>query len=362
MAHYNIVLLDSGGNTIQSITEFESFSMEFNLNAPNTIPSLPIDGRAGPQVDDIIELASDIVVYRDDYKLFRGRIGYAQDSIGPNRHTVSLSAVDYRGILDRRIFWVDRAYTSTDQSNIAWDFIQYTQGLTGGNLGITRGVGQSTGINRDRDYEAGKNIGEALKQLSEVINGFEYEISPNLEFNLYYPERGQSTDFILELGGTVDSATRTVSPQDFANAVRGHGDETDGVTPVAERFAANLSTAPEGRYDANVWFPDVTRQNTTNDKTDFELQKRSQFLPSYSMTVKPGRWHSPDDLWLGDTALVVIRSGRLNVVGNYRVQEAKISLDSSDDEEIHFTAGAPTPTFDKTIRTFKTTLSELERR
>jgi hypothetical protein len=377
MAHYNVVLADQGGNTLWSITEYETIQLEFPLRDYSRIPSVPLDGLGGPQVEDAQELIHDLIVYRDGEKLFRGRINYSQDSIGPERHTTQFSAVDYRGMLHRRILWEPRLYgapvpeASVDQTDIAWDLINYTQALPNGDLGITRGSSTPTGRTRDREYEAGQVIGSLLDNLSDVIDGFDYEVSPEKVFNLYYPERGTEKNFPLILGGNIQEVIRTVSAPDFANAIRASGAEPEhdpesvdppDPAPVVTVEATNIATAPEGRFEAQMGFPDVTRVERLQEHAEGALSRRGIVSPGYSILIDPTKWRGPEDLWLGDTVELVIRSGRLDVVTPVRIMGVKMFLYDNDHEDIRFEANRIEPNLSHRMMNFQTRLEELERR
>jgi hypothetical protein len=355
---YNLLVTDETRTAVRALTEFEHFSIEAKLDGPLILRDLSIDARAGEQVDIITEMASDLIVYRNKEKLFRGRITYSQDGFGPDRHTATISTVDYRAILDRRILYTNLNYTGVDQSTIAWNLINYTQGLSGGNLGITRGTGQSTGITRDRPYEAGQNVGELIQQLSEVINGFEYEVDADLKFNVFYPQRGSAKDVVLEYGKDVVVGSRTVSSQDFANAIRMNGEDE---TIVATRTTANIGTTPEGRWDKQIGINDIKLQTTLNQKADQELITSGELRPSYSLELHDGVWKNKGHFWIGDTVLVVIKSGRLNIVQQMRVLELKLTVNSDSSETVHITVGALPPNLKRRIKSYETRLTELER-
>ena len=359
---YNLLVTDAARTQIRALTEFEHFKVEFGLNTPTVVRELAIDGMAGEQVDIITELASDLIIYRNKNKIFRGRITYSQDGIGPDRHTVSISATDYFELLKRRILYQDLNYTNIDQSTIAWNLINYTQGLSGGNLGITRGNGQSTGVTRDRPYEAGQNIGELIENLSEVINGFEYEVTPDLAFNVFYPQRGVQKDVVIQHGKDIIIVNRTVSSQDFANAIRMNGTEKDdNPAPVATRSTANIGTTPEGRWDKQIGLSDVSVQATLNQRADQELINSGELRPSYALELRDKSWRGPEHYWIGDTVQLIIKSGRLNVVQQVRVLKLSLTVNSDGSERVDLTVGALPPNLNRRIRNYETRLTQLER-
>lgn len=294
------------------------------------------------QAEAIEELASDLKCWRNGDLLFRGRFGATQDQISPDNHTLDATAVDYRGLLERRITYADEtlAYDQADQEAIAWQLIANTQARTGGNLGITRRTGQTTGVLRDRTYEAGKPVGEAIQQLSELDDGFDWTITPELEFQVHYPSRGFSSPMVLEYGGAVRSVARSVDPSGFANAWRVSGAEgADAVTVES----ADLATDPRGRFDRQAGFPDVSEPSTLQAKADYLLARHEQLTAAYAVELAPQAWAGPDDLWLGDVAMVVIRSGRLNVIEAQRVYEIGVDVSADGSETVRVTLGRTDP-------------------
>lgn len=132
----------------------------------------------------------------------------------------------------RRIRWTSR-YTATDQLTIARQLIDRAQQATGGNIGVLVGA-ETSGRLRDRTYETfeDKPLGEAVEQLAEVIDGFDFEVTVTFEagayvrrLRLHYPRMGRpasQTGLVFEVGrnatiGWPEDGTRT------ANSIAGLG-------------------------------------------------------------------------------------------------------------------------------------------
>ena len=288
----------------------------------------------------IDELVSDLWVTRSPVPdrartLFRGRVGRTQDSGTAAKHTVSVSVGDYRAVLDGRQLWDNGqlSWVNVDQAAIAWGLIQHTQAQPGGALGIKQGFGTGgTGITRIRnDYPAGKKVGEALDQLSQVSDGFDWDITPaadprdpTLALEIFYPVRGTDRQAVLAFGDRVVSWTRGVNPDDYANAERGTGaEQTSAGAPLApvRREATDIATRPEGRWDGTMADPDLSVQQTIVERTEQELARKQVVTPDWVVTLKPNDWRGPDDIWIGDPVIWVCKSGRLNVVESLRAVE-----------------------------------------
>jgi hypothetical protein len=332
------------------------------LGQPSDV-AFTLDGRH-EQAAGITELVTDIWAYRDRELLHRGRVGATTDQVTEDAHLTTFNAPDYRALLDRR--WIDDAdklsYVAEDQASIAWQIIQATQARPGGDLQITRGDGQTTGYLRDRLLTPGKYIGETLSQLGDVDSGFEWEVDAQLRFNTFTPQRGRGAVAVLDYGGAVASFTRAVTPADFANVVRATADADPRAPEV--RTAADIATRPEGRWETDRGFPDILEQSTLAAKADFLLADAATLRPSYTLTLAPGRYPGPDKLWLGDTCIVSVRSGRLDEHDAQRVMEIVFEPTEDGDEVVRITVGRPDPAgqFAQRLRTTDRRLSVLERK
>jgi hypothetical protein len=359
----------SGGYDL-SLTEATGRRFTARLTDPSEL-GFGLDGRH-PQATQVDELATDVHVLWTPSSggtrvLFRGRVGATGDSIDDASHSVEVGALDYRALLNRRRLYSGSTLTwaATDQSAIAWGLIQQTQARTGGDFGIGRGVGQTTGILRDRTYEAGDSIGERVQELSEVIDGFDWDITPTsasgLAFDVWYPQRGADRGVVLEYGGLVKAVRREVDPSAYANAVRYTG-STDPVTVPVETESADIAARLEGRWDAVYGDDGLTTQTALDDRAAWQLAQAQVVQPVYTLTLRAGAWDGPDHIWLGDPVLVVVMSGRLSVITTLRVYEIAFTLGSSGDEGVEVTVGGPKPDYRRRPKATERRLTNLERR
>lgn len=315
------------------------------------------------QAAEVEELVSDLWAYRDGALLHRGRVGTSSDEVSAAAHTCTFNAPDYRALLERRYLYDgDKlSYVQEDEASIAWQLVQLTQARPGGALGITRGSGQTTGFRRDRLYTAGKGIGESISQLGDLSGGFDWEIDPLLRLNVFNPQRGNDTDEVLEFGGAVVSFTRALTPAEYGNAVRASA----AADPRAPEYRAvpDIATRPEGRFEIERGFPDILEQSTLAAKADYLLAEAKVLRPTYTLTLAPGRYPGPEKLWLGDTCLLALRSGRLDESSRQRVMEISFEPGVDGDETVRITVGRPTLATRAAERTRSTErrLSVLER-
>jgi hypothetical protein len=244
--------------------------------------------------------------------------------------------VDYQGLTSRRFLLRERVYTQVDQADIVWDLIQEAQERPlppnpANTLYLTRGNAPA-GRPRDRTYEPGASIGELIRDLSEVIDGFEWKVDPERRVQVGYPRLGQVRHLALDFGGFLNSLTRSIDSSTFANGIWQSGGE--GTTPVY----VEASVVPQGAlFQGSAADPDVTEQTTVQGKAEGSLAARSLLRPTFRATVSPNRW-DPALLSIGDTATLVCQFGRLQYPGlPVRVVEVAVSMSQDGAENVSLT-------------------------
>jgi hypothetical protein len=318
-------LLQSSGAPIGSLTSATARKLSFYLDGAATASfTMPSDH---PETAAIVELGTDVLVTRNGRPFFRGRIGGSADTLNASSDTVNFTAVDYRGMLDHRILWSTSTldFVQADQAAIAWQLIAESQALPGGNWGLTRGAGASTGILRDRHYQAGSVLSQMLTELGNVISGFDWEVDPNLAFNIYYPQRGRS-GLILTYGREITQVTTSLNPQSYANAVRFNGATTTIPVELTGSFPAGI-----GRWDITQGDPNLILQTTVNDRAAYMLATDSQIIPAFNLTLADGMWDLTQ-VWLGDSVRLIVQAGRLNVDQTRRIIQVDVTLDDNGGE------------------------------
>lgn len=293
-----------------------------------------LDGRSD-DAQGLVERETDLWIYRDGVHLFRGRIVRIADSIDENRHTCSVYAVDYRGLLGlaANVGATPPTYTAEAQGDVVWDLIDRWQATAGGDWGITDGEGAGGGDPIDEtDITPGTPVAEVIDQLAERIDGFEWEIDETLAVNRWYPQRGADNGTILDYGGLVSQVT--VSTPTFANAAVVTG--STSTTPT-EAASADVATDPRGRWGMTASFPSVVQQSTLTAKANWIVQEGQNAAVEYTATLSAGRWGGRDHVWVGDTVELRVQSGRLQVSDLVRVAELSVACGDHGTETV--TAG-----------------------
>jgi hypothetical protein len=352
LPRYQFVAVRPSGAGVAELTEARARRVSFALDDAATA-TFTIPGRH-PQAALVDELETDLVVARNGSAIFLGRVNASDDQIGADAHDVTFSAVDYRGMLDRRMIWPGsrKAFTATDQGLIVKALVDDTQRL--GTLRLTFG-NMATGVLRDRTYDDGQTIGELIGNLGRCIGGFEWDVSPTRQLRIFYPQRGNPVPWVLEYGANVTDVRRTVQSSDFANAIRYSGADTIAAT------TRTVAPGIEGRFERQFGDPDIKLAPTLAQNADAKIVETSTIVPSYDVTLLPGAY----DLaraWLGDTVRLLVRSGRLDVDTSYRITGVDVELDDEGVETVGLTLGTYRGTFPQRLAGYQGRLDRLERR
>ena len=319
------------GPETRELTEARSRRLNFAVDGGATA-SFTMSGLS-EEAAAIQELQTDLTVYRDGTKIFRGRIMAEQDSVTADGHTVTFAVKDYRGLLEYRTVGTDGlSWSGVDQFTIAWEMIEHTQDKVNGDLGIVEGLGSTdSGQARTRELAPGTTIAEALQSLGRLQNGFEWEIDAERALNRWFTRRGGDNGVRLDYGGLVSSLSRSLAP-DFANVAQVQG---AGGTNPAESVSAALAADPRGRWEISRGYPTITEQSTVDARADWVLEETATSRPGFATTLTQGVWEGPDHIWLGDLAELQVKSGRLNVSSQQRVVTLGLPIGDDGTETVH---------------------------
>jgi hypothetical protein len=336
-----------------------------------------LDGHS-PGAALITELTQDVICYRWDEQtgadrmVFRGPITQAEDQLNEDSHTVTFTCHDYLAMLDRRITTSAITRTATDQDTLVSTLVSVaTQtfassgaALSPGSFlpitvaalnpdGTTRGP---SGQLRDRTWPASTVIGPAIDDLSKVINGFDYDMTPGAigldSLRVWYPNQGVARpDVPLMYGSNVATVTRSATSSDYTNYWRILGNNGSSDPAAAQLYSeAWNSDATNGAAGAvGLWMnsdnaADVTIQSTLDQRVQGGLALSGVLIPTYTLGLAPDAytWGNPN---MGDTVPLIILSGRLNVNTNVRVMGISYDIGDDGQEDVILTVGRPAQSF-----------------
>jgi len=208
----------------------------------------------------------EIYLYDETTLLYSGYVS----EVSFDDNTVKVATKGFFNLLDKRVTNSERIYTADDSADIAWDLIDYTQTLTNGDFGITRGAHPTT-KDRDRTFRY-DNIKQSIEKMSsnEVKDGYDFEVDYLKIFNIYYPEKGtERRSVILEEGFNI---LKYSVKKTFINAmanqviVFGAGQDEDALVEV--RDAETVYKENFFLLQTTLSEKDVSEVATLQDKGD----------------------------------------------------------------------------------------------
>jgi hypothetical protein len=410
LLHVQSPLNAAGGpGRIGELTRASSRSMNFSTEDGTSLSFTMPGGH--PQTAQIIPLRSDVLVFRDDVPAQRFRIVSRALTSNAGILSATFSGVSYKTLFDAWVFHDSdtRSWpTATEQANIAWSIISAGQAKPFGNLGITQGVKPKAPVLRTRIgekddknvvhpfYEAGKSRGEAVRDMAELTDGFEWDIEPSptdpyngLVFNAWSKSTGGRNQFaparsslILSDGGTIVNWSHTITPTEYGNVVRvsgsgdGSGADIEAPNPDFPVWQPGNQDPAEntdlGRWERNVSV-DVPTQGDVVLQAPAALDRANLYLAEVTVDLRRGRWQGPRQLWIGDTTRLVISppvDGPLTNPPSYviyidedvRVVEIGVNVDDLGAEDVTLSLNRPRFSPATNRRNINDRLTRLERR
>lgn len=207
-----------------------------------------------------------------------------------------------------------------------------------GDFGITEGTIEAT-MNRDRGYY-NQNIMEAIISLSNVISGFDFEITDTKEFNVAsIIGEDKTNEVVLEYGHNISNVRIF---EDFINPVNRAivlGEPTDDTNLARiERENTTLQETYKVREEV-VSDMDISETDTFEEKGDAVLRKYESALISLDIDTIKDPETDITDFSLGDSVKLIIKDGIYNINEDYRIFEWDVEIDEMNVEKIKLILG-----------------------
>lgn len=335
--------LKGAGSFTSSIPLYAPSATRANLDTENTLIVATRDdtvAAVAQLLDATRDMGSnDVNLTGDGYwSLVRSRV--IRNAAGMSHGTLAAGEVRFDGV---------------DQFRIVEDLIAHMQAVE--SLGITVDYSALSGVERDRSYEAdkGKTIGEAIEQLADVDDGFDWALDvggtiDNLELTLRlsYPMRGRNTGYLFELStpqpesGTARSSgssnvldySITESSRELVTRFTAIG-PGEGSSQLVEHVAdPNLLGKIPLREAAGSWL-DVTNASTLRAHAARRQQLNGRRSLLVTLKLDPNAVPVLGSYIVGDTASIVsIDDGWSNITGPFRIMARTIDVPKDGSESV----------------------------
>jgi hypothetical protein len=214
-------------------------------------------------------------------------------------------------------------------------------------------------------FTLGDYIADDITTVAQLDGGFDWQVTPygraDLRLDIFTPVQGTDNGVVFTPGdGRVVSIVRTTDPSTFGNAIFETGQAPPSGSKPSVASVEQINPG-EQRFD-KVIGSNITLTAALADDATAQLARAQVLVPAYVITLKPGSWGGPSDVWMGDLVTVVINSGRLTVNDQLRVMELAFTIDANGQETLALTVGIKLLDYNKQLPKILRRLRYLETR
>lgn len=353
------VLADHAGNALGELTTASARKITAVRNQPReAVCTISHDD---PQYEQLLtEMQAGvprIKVYRDGGLWLHGYLAPFQET-AEDTSQVQLRFRDAFGRLlgdgpgRGRHLAASVTYTALDAAQIAKDLVEdnnaneYPSGIvtstTTGKDGIDVVAVFEPTVTRDRTYQAGQNIGEAIVNLTEVLDGFDFEVLPVDPAAADWPDVTGVLAVYASQGQDQPDVVFEYGPDTLRNVTRFARSTQHPVNRVVALGAAGLATESQdatsiityGGWPLLVSYPDVVESATLQGHGDALL--RPGWTQTITFNPEPDLAPVPFvDYGIGDTVRMNARRGGLLVQSSPRINQIAVTIDDNGRDVLH---------------------------
>lgn len=342
MAKYAIEIWSKDGIPIADIRQIcTSFSWSKTLNGSESV-GFTVDLK---RLEDILKASGyandpfgfmevgrcDIRIKRDGKYIVGANIYRFNYTSSYNSITMRVECVGYLNFYKTQ--YISAEYTNTPQQDIMWDVIARCNEKNGGDYGIRRGTHSGDTVYRDRSYER-KEVASLITQMSNVINGCDFEFTPDKLFNTYQTKGTYRPSVRAVYPGNIQSFNFTRTLDKVANYVYGIGSGTGEEAVQSQAEDPNSEDYLYRREKISIW-NSVTDQTTIDEHTDSVLHAGSEIIELPNITMRDNAFDM-SELDVGDTIKVELGgfASISHVSGDYRITGIVCDVDDNDSESV----------------------------
>lgn len=285
---------------------------------------------------------NELRIWRDDVVIASGQINYTSLSTKDVGIDITVSTDGWFNLLKDRYLLGATSYNQ-DAGQIAWDAINLSQNnpaylnadLTNdADFGITQGVIQSSVV-RERDYQD-KNVKDLVVQLSEVNNGFDFEITWDKKFNVYYPKMGiKRDDIVFSYPGNIQNISTDGDATEIYNELNIYGSGTGDNKVKAQVIDRSSISKYKLRQNPRIYNDVINVDTLTEHGNGIKSYSAN---PSDILTITVDGRSNPEfgTYRLGDEVLIVTDNQMaLKPLNNFwRIEQMILSVDEDNLETV----------------------------
>ena len=345
MAKYKIEIFSKEGRALGDIsalvqnlnwtkTRNEAESVDFEINLFQLEKYLETIGFEKNPFEFIEAGRTDLRIYRNGRAILGANISKLDYSIGSGGATVKVSALGYLNFY--KSIYHDISFTNTPQHEIIWGVIEQINAKAGGDYGIRRGAHIGKTVRRDRNFTR-KEVKSFIQQLSEVIDGVDFEFTPDKKLNTYESIGIYRPEVRLEFPKNIESVDFSRSIGSTYNFIYGIG-SGNGEDAVQAQVSDSLSIGEYYRREKVVNFNSVQEETTLRENINAVLNASKNIFELPSVKVGDGVLNL-NEVSVGDTIWLSLGkyASIKHIQGYYRIEQIAVSVDNNGAESVSLT-------------------------
>ncbi len=343
-SNWKFIIKDDNGNNVASLVNARKRWFIQRLNDESEAGFI-LDADDDNCNSTILNLGiNELYIYYKEILMWSGQLVSAKKIASGDDIYWEVFAKDWVSLLGKRFVGIDKPleYITTDAGEIAWNLIDTTQNEVYGDFGITKGTIQPS-ITRSPVYDR-KNILEAIKELSNQGDessadtwGFDFEITPEKVFNVYYPYMGTVRQgVVFRYPGNCENFEALVDSWTIVNHEWGFGKHWTGNDAVVERSDAT-SQAIYKRREKLKSYSDVSVLAFLQDMVWQDIQWLKEPSQIIRFDARVDEKVRITDYNVGDGVVVV--NDKFDIDELLWVFERKVEIDENDELNVRLTVG-----------------------
>jgi hypothetical protein len=340
MAKYKVVVFSKDGKAMGNIfTLCENFSwtktrneaeqVSFDLNLDRYEEYITKIGFGDNPFNFMETGRNDIRIMRNGVWLLGANVVRFKYKGGSKGVTMTVNATGYLNYYKKR--YIDINYDNTPQEAILWGVIAAANAKPGGDYGIRQGAHRGATQPRNR-HQTRKEIKSFFQQMSQVLNGPDFEFTPDKFLKTYDAIGSYRPDIRLVYPGNISGWEFDRSVDNVANFIYGIGSGNGEDAPYAEA---------EDAISENYLYrrEQIATYNSVEDEA--QLQQNIDAIKHYAanpielptITVENGVLDY-NTVGIGDTLPIEMRGNKsvAHINGYYRIESITVDVDKNGAE------------------------------
>lgn len=265
-----------------------------------------------------------------DSLIWAGEMSVTQESLGIDTGSVNVYCRDWTKLLSHLKLQQDTEYTNVNEGQILFNLLQQAQDRDNADYGFVPGLNTSTNI-RTRQYRRGDDLLKLYTNMTQIINGVDFYISPLKSVNIY-DKRGtdRTGSIVFEYGQNIKSYSHSVDYTQLINHMQFEGE--GGSVETADDLDSQAQYRVRDGFEAQT---DISESSTLDGKARDRVSVFSQPEEQFSFSTEPNSYPQYKDFELGDIVLLVNTYGFTPIIKPVRVYGRRLSIDDDGEVSMH---------------------------